>query len=164
MQKGKIVNIQRYKYEKLIGELWEYPDSYEYNIVPDYEEKFHFTRTECIQMGDCFANIVKSGSLYELISIIFFKDSWTIREILAFLSQHKIELFPSTSNSIEILNVSEIIDAKKFKNQPIVLSKIGVNNLQIDKGELDEVTELYSQYDKINNTGLATKVTDINQD
>lgn len=73
LQEGKVVNFLQYKYNKLIGELREYPDCFEYIIIKNYENAFNFQRTECIQMDRCFVQVIKSGPSYEMISFIFLK-------------------------------------------------------------------------------------------
>lgn len=158
LQEGKVVNYLQYKYDKLIGELREYPDCFEYIIIKNYENAFNFQRTECIQMDRCFVQVIKSGPSYEMISFIFFKDDWTVSEILYFLSEHRIEMFRPITEPFDIQHASEILDAKLFNQHPLVLYKKGKRSIWLDSNMLGEVTELYEQYNKINYTGLATEI------
>ncbi len=156
-QSPKIISMNDFKNKKVLGELWEYPDSYEYCIIPNYEDKFSETRTECIQIGDCFANIIKIGNHYVLISIIFEKE-WLIQEIIDWLDKYEITIFPPTTSPFQLHKTNVIIEAIKFKDCPLVLSGRGTKTLPLDPKDLDEVTELFETYDKITNTGLAKPI------
>ena len=37
---GEVISLQDYNKAKNIGELREYPDCFEYCLIPNYEEKF----------------------------------------------------------------------------------------------------------------------------
>lgn len=158
MKEEKVVYFQQYKYQKFIDELREYPDSFEYMIVNNYEHKFTFHRTECVQMDDCFAQLIEAGDHYKLVSMMFMKEDWSVQKILDFLSEHRIEIFHPISDSFVIQNASEIIDAKLFNGQPLVLCKKGKQSISLNPINLEEVTELYERYKKINNIGLAEKI------
>ncbi len=153
----KVICLKDYKSAKQIGELRKYPDVYEYCLIPNYEDKFSESHTESIQMGDCFANLIKSGDHYVLISIIF-NEEWNVQEIGEWIENYEIIIHKPTSSLIEIQKISSIIEAKKFKNHPIVLCKRGTESISLDPGELDEVTAEYEKYNKITNTGLAKSV------
>jgi len=158
LKEEKIINFQQYRNEKIIHDLREYPDSYEYMMVREYEKQFHFTHTECIQMDDCFAQLVRFGRCHKMVSVVFFKDHWTVPKILEFLTEHRIEMFDPAANPIEIQNAAELIDAKLFRGHPLVLYKKGNKNFILDPNNLEEVTEMYEQYNKITHTGIAEKV------
>lgn len=115
--------MQQYKYQKFIDELCEYPDSFEYLIVDDYENKFTFHRTECVQMDDCFAQLIEAGEQYKLVSVMFMKEDWSIRKILGFLAEHQVEIYPPISDSFVIRNASEILDAKLFNGNRLSYAK-----------------------------------------
>lgn len=158
MKEEKLIHFQQYKYAKLIDELREYPDSIEYILVHDYENRFDFQRTECVQMGDCFAQLIKVGKSYQLVSLIFFKSDWTVKQILEFLSSHRIEIFQRASGPLYIQNAHKIIDSKLFRGRPLVLFQIGKKSIVVEPNLLQEVTEFYEQYNKISHTGLAEKM------
>lgn len=153
----KIISLKDYKSAKLIGEIRKYPDVYEYCLIPNYEDKFSESHTESIQMGDCFANLIKNGDHYVLISIIFDED-WNVQEIVEWIENYEVIIHKPTSSLIEIQKVRSIIEAKKFKNHPIILCERGTKSISLDPSELDEVTEKYETYQKITNTGLAKSV------
>lgn len=154
---GNVISLKKYKNEKLLGELRKYPDVYEYCIIPGYEDKFIETHTECIQMDECFANIIKNGDNYVLISIIF-GEEWTVQEITEWLTTNEITLHRPTSSPFEIKNAKSIVEAKKFRDYPIILSERGIDSISLDPSDLDEVTEGYEKFNKISNTGLANPV------
>ncbi|WP_223592415.1 hypothetical protein [Neobacillus bataviensis] len=94
-----IVKLNNYKSVRKMEELREYPDCYEYCIVPNYEDKFAGSHTECIQMDECFANLIKNGDHYVLIAIIF-SHEWKVQDILEWLENYEITLHPTYCHSI----------------------------------------------------------------
>ena len=156
-QSGKIVSLRNPKIEKFIGELWEYPDSYEYCLIPNYEDKFSEVHTDCVQMGDCFANIINKGDSYALISIIFEKN-WAVQEIIDWLDRYELKIYPPTTSIITLHKTHTIIDAKLFNGYPLILSERGTKTMTINPSELIEVTDEYEYFEKIINTGLANPV------
>ena len=92
-QSGKIVSLIDNKSHMFIGELWEYPDSNEYCVTPNYEDLFHGVNTDCIQMGNCFANIIKTKESNVSISIIIEKDG-RFPKIIDWLEKHEGKIPP----------------------------------------------------------------------
>lgn len=153
----KVIKFSNYANEKIIENIQKYPDSFEFCIIPSYEDKFPETHTECIQMGGVFANIIKNGDYYVLISIIFDED-WTVQEIVDWVKNYEITVHRPTSSLIKLQKVDSIIEAMKFKNHPIILCERGTESISLDPNELDEVTEQFETFKKITNTGMAESV------
>lgn len=160
--KVKIISFKDYKDAKHMGELREYPDSYEYCLIPNYEDKFAEAHTECIQMDECFANIINNGDHYVLISIIF-SHEWNVKEIKDWIENYEINLYQPTTTPIDLHKINSIIDAKKFKDYPLVLSERGTKTVSLNPNALTEVTKEYETYKKITNTGLAQSVESIDE-
>ncbi|TCI60348.1 hypothetical protein [Exiguobacterium sp. SH3S1] len=158
MDKIKLTQWERKKYGAYLEHLRKYPDSYEYCVLPHYEDYMETAKTECVQMGDCYAVLMKQGDHYVLVAILFDIES-EVTEILEWLDHTEVRCLTPTTETVIVRDASEILDEVKFKGQPLLLIEQGTQTFLIDPEDLNEVTEAYDQYNKINNTGLAEDVT-----
>jgi hypothetical protein len=50
---------------------------------------------------------------------------WSVQEIVDWIENYEITLHQPTTTPIHLQKINSIIDAKKFKNHPLVLSERG---------------------------------------
>ncbi|MEK4230912.1 hypothetical protein [Solibacillus sp. FSL H8-0538] len=153
----KVISFQDYKNARVLGELRKYPDYYEYMLIPNYEDLFAELKMQSVEMEDCFANLLVNDGRYVLVSLSF-DESYTVDDILDWLDICEIILKEPTNSLIQVNGVSEIIEAIKFQDYLILLVEKGTDSFTLDPNELDEITDSYSSFDKISNTGMADVV------
>lgn len=149
-----VINFEQYKNLQMLRHIKEYPDRYEYSVQSQFAEQRTAKRVFSIQMDQCFANVIKRGNKYEMISIVFFKEKWTVDEIIQWIQRYKIEIFSLCYSPLILSRVNKIIDAKKFNGVPIILTEIGVKTFIFDTKHLIEVTESYARFDEISPTAI----------
>lgn len=152
MMNKKVINFEQYRNHEVFRNLTEFQDRYEYHVHSSIVQQYFPNRMIAVQMDRCFVTVVKRGKLFDIRSILFFKEYWTVHEIVHWLRQHKIELFQPSNSTFLISGVNQVIDAKKINGYPIVLSEIGRKTILMDVKDLVEVTENYHRYDEIHTT------------
>lgn len=158
-----ITDFKDFKNKKFADEpidyeqIWEYPDSYEYRYIADYDQLFESTHMECVEIGGCFANLIEEGNKFYLISLSFDKEIG-IPTLTDWLDFYKIELFEPSNSSIEIHNTDGVLEALKFKGHPIVLSMRGDGIATLEPTKLEEIVDSYEEYKGVTNTRVAEQV------
>lgn len=140
----EVIDLAQYKKTKSTGVLREHPEFYEYELIPDYLNKFSGNQLEAIEIADCYASVLKNGDHYVLVSIVFEKD-WTVPEIADWIKHYEVLLYDAEQSVINVHHSSEIIEAMKFYGQPLILSKRGTDSFTIQTKELFEMTEEYEK-------------------
>ena len=164
-QVGKLVDLSAFKKQKYsddrsdldFDQLWQFPDYYEYCIIPHYENQFSGTSLYAVDMGGCFANLIKEEDKYYLVSIIFSEDM-SIPDIVEWLDFYRLEMFPPTDDIIKIEGAAGVSDAVAFNGYPIALIERGDGIAELDPSKLEEVTKEFEQHKRITNTGLGEQV------
>lgn len=154
----KIVYLNDYKNKKIAERIRKDPDSYEYCIIPNYEDQLIFTRAECIQIGDCYANLIKNGDHYVLVSVLFHEEDWNVPAIVDWVKYFGITVHPPTTSVIEITQAEDIYEAVKFRGHAVIMYARGTKTISLDPNELEEITERYQRFERINNTAWAEPV------
>ena len=159
----KIISLKDFRNQKNtdeplnFDEIWEYPELYEYRLIPDYDLRFESTHIDSIDIGGCFANLIKEGKNYYLVSIYFDKNIG-IPTLIDWLDFYKIELFQPSNTPITIHNTDGVFEAIKYRGHPIVLSMRGEGTAELNPSKLIEVVDEFKAFQGITNTRVAEQV------
>lgn len=162
MQHGPIVDLTARHRKKIVDQIRIHHEEFEYRYLTDYDLKIELDKTDCIELGDSFIQIIKSQGQYILLSILFNREKNSVDSVVSWLEKHQVEIFAKGIDSLQIENVKEVIDAVTFLGQPLVLYTKGKNKVVINVTDLIEVTEGYKKFHTISNTTDYLSVIDDN--
>lgn len=157
MDKIILSEWERKKYGDYVDQLRKYPDCFEYCVLPNYEDYMETEQTECIQLGDCFAVLMRHAGHYILVALLFDVE-WETRQVLEWLDRWEVRCMRPTTETLLISHANDVVEQIKFKEHPLLLIEKGSKTLLVNPEELVDVADVYDQYKKINNTGLAEDI------
>lgn len=141
---SRLIYMDDYRLKKNIAKshsLREFGDRYEYCFVKNYENIYHGYEFDSIEIGAVFVQLVTLKEKCKIVSIDFGKDLFDIEDSLMYLDFYGIKLLNEDENVIT--DVGHIVEAIKFKGNPIVFYEKGRDIVTIKRDELTEVTDKF---------------------
>lgn len=148
-----IGDIRGNRREILTKSIREYDDRYEYCIISEYEEKYQKFEAHSIQLNDVFSVILEVNNKMVLVSIEFYKNKFTIDQMITWLEFYKIYVGQMGEKPYTISDCSKVIAGLKFKGNILVLYQKGHNIIQLPESDYLEITDFFISNLQEINTG-----------
>ncbi len=162
MAKNQDSNVVEFSSKKqssdIKNKIREFPDRFEYQIIEEYEEKYHDFQADSIPIGGVWAQLFHLGDRTILVSIDLFKIDYTLDEAVTWLEENNIALGRKDSDEIVIQNAYQFYEGLKFFGLPVVAYVRGSKRITVDTRDFAELTEKYICQEFKVDTGEAKKV------
>jgi len=127
--------------EGVMEKIREFNDYYEYCFIPEYEGKYSDCETDTIQMNKVHAVTLEIKGRFLLVGIQFFKNTFSIEEVINWLTIYNINY---VDNQSLVQNASELLKGVRFKGNVLVLYKKGNKKINFNYIDFPEITEIYN--------------------
>ena len=137
-----VIDLMDVKHRNLLKQeqIREYEDRFEYCYIKEYEEKYQDFEAHSIQLGPVFPVLLDLGDRMVFASIEFYKDGFSLDEIMDWLNEYQI-FFGKSQARTQIINVHEIVQGLCFKGNPLILYQKGTRSLEINPKDYQEVID-----------------------
>ena len=142
---SKIVKISAYRNQSLaiLKQIREYEDRYEYQFIPEYENKYHNFQADSIQLGNVFPQLFDLGDRVVLVSMDFYKSKFCLDDAVKWLEKNNVALGSKSTTEVIIDDAHEMITGLKFNGYPIVAYSRGNKRIRVATTDLVEITERF---------------------